>query len=83
MQWIDTSLAWIHEAVQINNGAYAGGAQLQSKPFEEALPEDSAPTAETIQVPGVWKQDPDEARWAQSEAKKRDSELININLTLK
>ena len=42
------------------------------------MPEIYDPGVEAILAPGVWKQDPNEMKWAEIESKKRAAELITI-----
>jgi hypothetical protein len=88
-EWIDSSFAWIKEILPAEKKA--GNSQETAKDKkdtghhgeDDALPEEVDSHIEAIQVPGVWKQDPNEIRWADLESKKKNSEVIKMVCTLK
>jgi hypothetical protein len=91
MNWIDSSLPWITELKEKilpeRNEDKRAGPEADKKQEhngeEEALPVETDSHIEAIQVPGVWKQDPNEIRWADLESKKKNSEIITMICTLK
>lgn len=85
MNWID-NLPWITEIKKIlpeNNEEKTVDKKQEHHGEDEALPVETENHLEAILVPGVWKQDPNEIRWADLESKKKNSEIIKMTCILK
>ena len=79
MQWIEDSWTQITTSLQLTNAAAGRTSSFDNrKGTDEPLPEIYDPGVEAILAPGVWKQDPNEMKWAEIESKKRAAELITI-----
>ena len=88
MQWIDSSLGWIRDSLSLQPREDSIGqnpieATRTHSALNEQLPNVCENHEEVIQVPGMWKQDANEVKWAAKEALKCDSELITIKCTLR
>ena len=85
MQWLADSWAQITKSLPFPNTVdQTNPSGLQpTKRIEEPLPMHEEMCVEAILPPGVWKQDPNEIKWAQIESKKRAAQMITIKCWLK
>ena len=86
MDLMERSVSWVKDLLPINEIAsqqQSGDASGSAKRVDDPLPEDVDHFSETIQVPGVWRQDPNEIQWALIESRKRASEIVTVKCTIK
>ncbi len=91
MDWIDSSFPWIKEIKENilpekdadKKTVAVSDHKQENHGEEEAPPSEWDIHMEAIQVPGVWKQDPNEIRWADLESKKMNSAVIKMKCILK
>ena len=86
MDWIDKSVSVLKDLLPSTERAgqmQQSSGQTSTKKVDEPLPEDFDEFPDAIQAPGVWRQDPNEIKWALIESKKRATEIMTIKCTLK
>ncbi len=92
MNWLDSTLKDIKETIaatilseknEDKKTEPATDKNQEQDAEDEAVPVEIDTHVEAIHVPGVWKQDPNEIRWADLESKKKNSEIIKMICTLK
>jgi hypothetical protein len=86
--WIDSSVSWLKETILLekkadNKQETVKPENKQEQNGEEEIPDEMDSHIAAIHVPGVWKQDPNEIRWADLETKKKKAEVIKMICTLK
>jgi hypothetical protein len=79
IEWVKSALPLQETSSQQQPGNAPGAV----KRVDDPLPEDVDHFSETIQVPGIWRQDPNEIKWALIESRKRASEIVTVKCTLK
>lgn len=88
MDLMEQSVTWVKNMIPLKDipgqqQSDATPGATSTKRVDDPLPEDVDHFTETIQVPGVWRQDPNEIKWALIESRKRASEIITVKCTLK